>query len=613
MRSLREQFRNERQPPDGLIYQKIRLYEGALDQPADRNAANKWWAVLQNNPATKKHKYLRAFLRHGSFPQAFDALLPIPGLWAGMQIGVLHTLVSLRCDEVGHPSDVRRGGSPAANEIAQEILSYLEHIRHTFVVRIFGGDMELAAGADAASVLMLQSRVPKVSNRDLNFLQKRMNDGTLFPSIHDSIQRDAVWSRLQTIDVPIPTLQTFFSDLRYLAVARRAMRALLHLTNPSTKMSIDERLGAQHRMVGLLPLGEGKRVVRQGLHELWRFSFQYGLEMTGTARRQPRDRRTQEAASVVPDITSPVDRTRLWQHFFWLADHEGFSITAVGDFGIRPMADPVLATPVNSPDVRGEDEPVARRRGIPFAHTVDADRSALSKAALEQTQELRSVTPALIRQAQFRAFFRHLGRETRDSPTVNPPATRASTTPVVTFLSEPTIPPNTTEDTTVDTTEQPDTSPVPPATIADIPVLDDIEFDAFWNTGMDMWGNALPPRKLRVHIRVPDCPERTINVPSDRDRVIEFLDGLRACGFVLDIGHIGGGESVAIYEWHVRYPFDDVQATLTQEVVQYDVPSENRLKRRRRDLGPRVMQNAVDEAMAWINRQVRLSVVEEEI
>lgn len=474
--------------------------------------------------------------------------------------------------------------------------------------------MELAAGADAASVLMLQSRVPKVSNSDLNFLQKRMNDGSLFPSIHDGIQRDAVWSRLQTIDVPIPTLQTFFSDLRYLAVARSAMRALLHLPDPTIKMSIDERLGAQHRMVGLLPLGEGKRVVRQGLRELWRFSFQYGLEMTGTARRRPRDRRTQETASVVPDITTPGDRTRLWQHFFWLADHEGFSIPSVGDFGARPMADPVLATPVNSPDVWGEDEPVARRRGIPFAHTIDADRSALSKEALEQIQELRSVTPALIRQAQFRAFFRHLGRETRDSPTVNPPATRASTTPVGTFVSEPTMPPNTTEDATVDdATEQQDTSLVPLSTVAGIRHLDDVDFDPFWNAGMDMWGNALPPRKLRVHIRVPDCPERTINVLSERERVIGFLDGLRVCGFVLDIGHIRGGEGVAIYEWHVRYPFDDVQATLTQEDVQYDIPSENRLKRRRRDPGPSIAQNIVNEAMAWINRQVQLSVIDEEI
>ena len=152
-----------------------------------------------------------------------------------------------------------------------------------------------------------------------------MNDGTLFPSIQDGTKRNAVWDRLQTIGVPIPTLQTFFSDLRYLAVARKVMRTLLQINNPKTKMSIDERLGGQHRMIGRLPLGQGRGVVRQGLRELWRFSFQYGLEMTGTARCQPRDHRTQEAAAVMPNMTASVDRTRLWQHFFWLAGHEGIS------------------------------------------------------------------------------------------------------------------------------------------------------------------------------------------------------------------------------------------------------------------------------------------------
>ncbi|EAU30126.1 predicted protein [Aspergillus terreus NIH2624] len=475
VQSLQEQFRNERQPPDGLIYYKIRLYEGALDQPADQAAANKWWAILQNNPATKKHKYLRAFLRHGSFPQAFDALLPVPGLWA--------------------------------------VLSYLEHIRHTFITRIFGGEMALAAGADAKSVQLLQCRAPKISNGDLHFLQKRMNDGTLFPLIQDGTKREALWNRLQTIDVPIPTLQTFFSDLRYLAVARRAMRALLHITSPHTKMSIDERLGGQHRMIGHLPLDDGKRVVRRGLRELWRFSFQYGLKMTGTARRQPRDRRTQEAASVVPDVTAPVDRTRLWQHFFWLADGEGFNIPSLGDFGERPMDPAGVPTPANSPEAWSEEEPVSRRRGIPFTPTIDADRCGLSKEALEQTWELRSVTPTLIRH-----FFRHLSEDIRGSPTTRHPESRVST----------------------------------------------------------------PPRQ----------------------RAVEFLDGLSARGFVLEIGRRRGAQGADIYEWHLEHPLDEVQATLSPGFVsEYEVPPENQLKRRRRDQEASGAKKAMDEIMAWIDRQ----------
>ncbi|KAL2801936.1 hypothetical protein BJX63DRAFT_139822 [Aspergillus granulosus] len=249
----------------------------------------------------------------------------------------------------------------------------------------------------------------------------------------------------------------------------------------------------------------------------------------------------------------------------------------MGDFGAGPMEPHVVPTPANSPEVWDEDEPVSRRRGIPFAHTVDADRTALSKEALEQTRERRSVTPTLIRQAQFRAFFRHLGGDTPDSATINPPESRVSTTPVGTFTSEPTMPPN--------TAEQHGTSPVLPPDVLDIVDIDNA--DIFWNTGMDMWDTLLPLRKLRVHIRAPYCQERTINVPSDRECVIGFLDGLSVCGFVLDIAHIRGAQSADIYEWHTGHPFDEVQATLTQDVIrQYDVPSENRLKRRRRDLDP---------------------------
>lgn len=100
IRSLRERFPNDKRPPDGLIYERIRYYEGYLDGPVNRIAANHWWAALERVPGSKKGKYLRAFLKHPTLPQAFDELLPIAGIWEGMRIGLLHKLVSMRCDEV---------------------------------------------------------------------------------------------------------------------------------------------------------------------------------------------------------------------------------------------------------------------------------------------------------------------------------------------------------------------------------------------------------------------------------------------------------------------------------------------------------------------------------
>jgi hypothetical protein len=109
VRSLQERFPNDHRPADGLIYQRIRHYGQLIDGipnpiPGDRLwaviAFNHWWAILEKTPGSKKGKYLRAFLKHQSLPHAFDDLLPIPGIWEGMQIGNLHKLSSMRCDEV---------------------------------------------------------------------------------------------------------------------------------------------------------------------------------------------------------------------------------------------------------------------------------------------------------------------------------------------------------------------------------------------------------------------------------------------------------------------------------------------------------------------------------
>ncbi|KAF7589427.1 hypothetical protein BBP40_004297 [Aspergillus hancockii] len=218
VRSLQEHYPNVRQPQDGLIYQKIRQYGGHLRLPRDVQAEKDWWAVLHSVPKTKKPRYLSAFLRHGSFPQAFDALLPIPGLWKDMHIGSLHTLIYMRCDE--------------------PILCCLERIRQIYYT-IFDNDTDLLSHVDAHSVQLLQSRVPKVSNRDLEFLEKKMEERVLFPSIHDDGIRDAIWGRLQTVDVPIPTLYTFFRDRRYLDVAKDVM-CCLFIRDPDHKVTIDQ-------------------------------------------------------------------------------------------------------------------------------------------------------------------------------------------------------------------------------------------------------------------------------------------------------------------------------------------------------------------------------------
>lgn len=98
VRSLRENYRKEHAPSDGRIYQSIRFYQGLAGGCTNKVAENFWWAVLESEPRSRKGDYLRTLPT--PLAEAFNALLPIRGLWAGMKIGVLHKVKAMKCYEV---------------------------------------------------------------------------------------------------------------------------------------------------------------------------------------------------------------------------------------------------------------------------------------------------------------------------------------------------------------------------------------------------------------------------------------------------------------------------------------------------------------------------------
>lgn len=89
---LAEDFNNEKPHTDGEIFHKIRTYSREREKELER----KWWARLTET----KRKDLRQLLRDERYAQAFDAMLPWPGLWTTIKLGSLHRLLCLKCDEV---------------------------------------------------------------------------------------------------------------------------------------------------------------------------------------------------------------------------------------------------------------------------------------------------------------------------------------------------------------------------------------------------------------------------------------------------------------------------------------------------------------------------------
>jgi hypothetical protein len=89
---LIESYSHEQKPTDGEIFRKIRLYHRQQDPAAE----DRWWACLDKS----KLRDLRQLLKRPKLITAFDRLIDMPGIWHGVQLGALHRLLVLKCEEV---------------------------------------------------------------------------------------------------------------------------------------------------------------------------------------------------------------------------------------------------------------------------------------------------------------------------------------------------------------------------------------------------------------------------------------------------------------------------------------------------------------------------------
>ena len=89
---LIEEYFNEKKPSDGEIYRKIRQYHFKQDVISE----GRWKSRLRGN----RMKNFKGLIQHDRLTAAFDALLDVSGLWDGMMITTLHTILAMRCNEV---------------------------------------------------------------------------------------------------------------------------------------------------------------------------------------------------------------------------------------------------------------------------------------------------------------------------------------------------------------------------------------------------------------------------------------------------------------------------------------------------------------------------------
>lgn len=276
---------------------------------------------------------------------------------------------------------------------------------------------------DAKTVHMLQSRAPAISKQDMKKLSVAMERFEIFPSIPAGEIRNKIWDRLKGIESPIPTLHTFFRDLRYLAVARDVMKELYE---PPThiKMTVDACVATC--LSPSANIADDRQKLTQGLWELWRFSMQYGFEMTSHHRLKPRGRAQAEKKSAnkgQPLVSEAVPASSiLWSHFAGIARQTGFHSAQITALQPRLTSLPTL----NMPEVA--EVSIHRRCGKPYIGSVFEDHWALSREALLSQSPRHAVTTAVVRQSIFSAFCRDLQESIHEQAPAASSQTLASAT-----------------------------------------------------------------------------------------------------------------------------------------------------------------------------------------
>ncbi|KAK3672623.1 hypothetical protein LTR78_007435 [Recurvomyces mirabilis] len=299
---LAEEYRNEQAFSDGEIFHKIRTYH----HEGSKAAEGRWWARLSQT----KRKDLRQLLKDTRFADAFDALLPWPGLWATIRLGSLHRLLTLKCDE--------------------ELLQYLRHIYKAWtsiLQPVSDQNYEPRHLVNRGTVEQLQGLSPTMSTADRDMVNELMAQADIFEAISLAEHRSLVLEGLLTYPSMIPSLFTFFENLKYLEPCARILRCLLPARH---KKSIFEAFSAAYFPPDHVTVEHAACVVKihskttttqdllYAYQQLWLFALRDCASMTPfTPRKEPHK----------PKPSPQESDGLLWQRFGELAWRVGFHLT----------------------------------------------------------------------------------------------------------------------------------------------------------------------------------------------------------------------------------------------------------------------------------------------
>lgn len=141
-------------------------------------------------------------LRYRGIVDALYALLQLPGMRSGLELGNVHKYLALH-----YPEHIER---------------YLRHIA-TVWGTILGNRPELIPLIDYPTIELLTHRVPS-DPEDSHLITAMVSSHQVFFYIQDPALRDEILSNIMSLDVVIPSLATFHSNMRYFSIGARILQ-----------------------------------------------------------------------------------------------------------------------------------------------------------------------------------------------------------------------------------------------------------------------------------------------------------------------------------------------------------------------------------------------------
>ncbi|KAF2267287.1 hypothetical protein CC78DRAFT_551975 [Lojkania enalia] len=269
--TLVEEYANEKRPSDGEVYWKIRQYE------QERNLCfkNRWKAILK----TTSRRGLRQLDDHEELAAAIDDVMVMPGMRDDLRLSTIPKITSMKCDE--------------------EVVHYLEDMKEFWSTLLPGGESDLRK-VDRVTVKVVELKAPGNSKQDAQILHGRLLSGQIFSAFNRQ-ERKNIWNKLRRTDRLIPSLFTFFEDVKYLNACADCLKRLVKVSRKETvSTALDHKFTDANQISGpyVVEIGESLFVTRSGgtgdrinwgKRQLWLYAMRHYRDMPPDSKKKDKD------------------------------------------------------------------------------------------------------------------------------------------------------------------------------------------------------------------------------------------------------------------------------------------------------------------------------------